>query len=200
MAYAATKFDTSKYKNKFISYAVHWIRYYVNEEIRNMYPVKLNQNYVYKRGRVKKFIAQYQEKHGEEPTVEQISAALDMSIKVVNNVLSINNGENFHFVSFQSVNKEGSDDPTSESYVENKLVNEYLEETVSDYGMTNFELQDLLNELKKKIDEKDFNMFVDKYLHNMSYSEIAKKYKLKFPSSAKYIIERVEKQCKKLVN
>lgn len=198
--YAATKFDTSKYTNKFISYAVHWIRYYVNEEIRNMYPVKLNQNYVYKRGKVKKFIDKYKKEHGDEPTIDQISAALDMSKKVVSNVLSINNGENFHFISFQSVNNDSNDDPTSESYVENKLVNEYLEETVSDYGMTTYELQDLLSELKKQVKEPDYNMFLDKYLHNLSYSDIAKKYNLKFPSSSKYIIERVEKICKKLIS
>jgi DNA-directed RNA polymerase specialized sigma subunit len=164
-----------------------------------MYPVKLNQNYVYKRGRVKKFISKYQEEHGTEPTTSQISAELGMSEKVINNILSINNGENFQFISFQSVNKEGSDDPTSENYVENKLVNEYLEETVSDYNMTNYELSDLLGELKKLIAEKDFNMFVDKHLNGLSYSDVAKKYNLKFPSSAKYIIERVEKQCKELL-
>lgn len=164
-----------------------------------MYPVKLNQNYVYKRGRVKKFVSKYKEEHGTEPSISQISAELGMSEKVINNILSINNGENFQFISFQSVNKEGSDDSTSENYVENKLVNEYLEETVSDYNMTNYELSDLLNELKKHIAEKDFNMFVDKHLHGLSYSDLAKKYKLKFPSSAKYVIERVEKQCKLLL-
>ena len=49
---AATRFDPSKYDNKFISYAVSWIEYYVHEEIRILYPVKLNQNFVYKRNKI----------------------------------------------------------------------------------------------------------------------------------------------------
>lgn len=199
LVYAATKFKPTEYNNKFISYAVHWIRYYINEEIRKMYPVKLNQNYMYKRGKIKKFTAKFVEEHGREPSNDEISEGLGISKKVINNILSINNGENFQFVSFQAVNNEGSDDNISESYVENKLINEYLEETVSDYGMTNFELQDLLSVLKKQVPEKDYNMFVDKHLNGLSYSDIAKKYGLNFPSSSKYVIERVEKTCKTLL-
>lgn len=200
LVYAATKFDASNYNNKFISYAVHWIRYFVNEEIRKMYPVKLNQNYVYKRSKIKKFVTEFKEKFDREPTEQEIAAGVSMSLKVVKNILSINGGENFHFISFQSVNKEGSDDPTSESYIENKLINEYLEETTSDFGLTNLELSDLLEALKKRVDERDYNMFIDKHLNCLSYSEIAKKYKLNFPSSSKYVIERVERECKNLLN
>lgn len=123
-----------------------------------------------------------------------------MSVKVINNVLSVNNGENFHFISFQSVNNEGSDDQAREDYVENKLVNEYLTETTTDNELLSFELNDLLRSLKKEINQRDYNMFIDKHLNCLSYSEIAKKYKLNFASSAKYIIERVEKTCKQLVS
>jgi RNA polymerase primary sigma factor len=200
LVYAATKFDSKNYKNKFISYAVNWIRYYINEELRNMYPVKLNQNYVYKRNKIKKFITKYEEEFNRQPTYEEISKELGMSVKVVGNILGINNGENFSFVSFQSVNKDAGDDPGSENYVENKLVNEYLEETESDQGITKFEFKDLLLALKKRITEKDYNMFVDKYINNLSYSDIAKKYDLNFPSSAKYVIERVENLCKQLLS
>ena len=199
LVYAATKFDTKQYKNKFISYAVHWIRYYINEEIRKLYPVKLNQNYVYKRSKIKKAINEFQEKFNRQPTNAEISGIVGMSEKVVSNILNINGGENFQFVSFQAVNKDGGDDQASESYAENKLVNEYLSETTSDFCMTSYELLDFLNALKTKVKENEYNMFVDKYLHNMSYSEIAKKYGLKFPSSSKYIIERVEKISKELL-
>ena len=42
LVYAATKYDLNRSKEcKFISYAIHWIRYYINEEIRKLYPVKL---------------------------------------------------------------------------------------------------------------------------------------------------------------
>lgn len=199
LVYAATKFDSKNYKNKFISYAVNWIRYFVNEELRNMYPVKLNQNYVYKRNKIKKFIAKYEKEFNRQPTYEEISKELGLSVKVIGNILGINNGENFSFVSFQSVNKDAGDDPGNENYMENKLINEYLEESVSDADITKFEFKDLLIVLKKRVAEKDFNMFVDKYINNLSYSEIAKKYKLNFPSSAKYVIERVEKICKELL-
>lgn len=200
LVYAATKFDSKNYKNKFISYAVNWIRYFVNEELRNMYPVKLNQNFVYKRNKIKKFIAKYETEYGRQPTYEEISENLGLSVKVIGNILGINNGENFSFVSFQAVNKDAGDDPGSENYVENKLVNEYLEETENDSGMLNFEFKDLLKALKKQIPERDYFMFVDKYINNLSYSDIAKKYNLNFPSSAKYVIERVEKLCKKLLS
>lgn len=199
LVYAATKFDSKNYKNKFISYAVNWIRYFVNEELRNMYPVKLNQNYVYKRNKIKKFIAKYEKEFNRQPTYEEISKELGLSVKVIGNILGINNGENFSFVSFQSVNKDSGDDPGSENYVENKLVNEYLEETESDKGITNFEFKDLLKALESRLSKRDYNMFVDKYLNNLSYSDIAKKYELNFPSSAKYVIERVEKLCKELL-
>ena len=54
----------------------------------------------------------------------EISKALDMSTKVINNILSVNNGENFKFISFQSVNHDSTDDQADEDYVEQKLVNE----------------------------------------------------------------------------
>ena len=199
MVYAATKFDRTKYDNKFISYAVHWIRYYVNEELRNKFPVKLNQNYVYKRTRIKNFVDSYTNKYGKSPDISEISKALDMSTKVINNILSVNNGENFKFISFQAVNHDSTDDQPDEDYVEQKLVNEYLSETKHDSGLLDFELVDLLTELKNHVCKTDYNMFVDKYLNQLSYSEIAKKYHLNFPSSAKYIIERVEKKCKQLL-
>lgn len=204
LVYAATKFDRSNYSNKFISYAVHWIRFYVNEEIRKLYPVKLNQNYIYKRTKIKKFISDYEEKHGKTPSMKAIVKGVGMSEKVIQNVMNINNGENFKFISFQATTSNNNDDPTSDSYIENKLVNEYLESEDTNYNMINFELNDMLSELKQKLKDKNFddnayNMFIDKYLYEMSYSDIAKKYKLNFPSSSKYLIERVSNVCKELV-
>lgn len=193
LVYAATKFDSNKFNNKFISYAVHWIRYYVNEEIRNMHPVKLNQNYMYKRKCIKNCISTFQKKYKKDPTISELSNILNMSEKVIKNTLNINNGENFQFINFQNSNEAATEN-------ENKLINEYLEEEASNYYIDKFELNDLLEALKKQIDIKDYNMFVDKYINNLSYSDLAKKYKLNFPSSAKYIIERTEKICKKLLN
>jgi len=165
-----------------------------------MYPVKLNQNYIYKRSKIKKFVDQFEKEHLRQPTITEISGGVGMSEKVVNNILNVNNGEDFQFVSFQSYNKETTDDNTNESYIENKLVNEYLDETTSDYSMTNYEFNDLLETLKKHISERDYNVFIDRHLNNLSYSEIAKKYNLNFPSSSKYIIKHVENVCKNLLS
>jgi RNA polymerase sigma factor (sigma-70 family) len=200
LVYAATKFNGANHNNKFISYAIHWIRYYINEEIRNLYPVKLNQNYVYKRSKIKKFVTKFEEEHHRTPTEDEISKELGFSKKVIQNVMDINGGENFSFISFQTVTNDSSNDSNSDDYIENKLVNEYLGESSLDKGIVNIELRDLLSELKKSVDKKDFFMFLDKHLHNLSYSQIAKKYGLNFPSSAKYKIERVEQFCKSLVN
>lgn len=200
LVYAATKFNPTNYKNKFISYAVHWIRFYINEELRKMYPVKLNQNYIYKLTKIKKFVDQFIKKYSREPTTSEISGGVGMSEKVVNNILNVNNGEDFQFVSFQSFNKETTDDNTNESYIENKLVNEYIDQTTDDYNLTDYELKDLLETLKTKVSEKDYNIFIDRHLNDLSYSEIAKKYNLNFPSSAKYIIKHVESVCKELIS
>jgi Glu-tRNA(Gln) amidotransferase subunit E-like FAD-binding protein len=133
------------------------------------------------------------------PSAEELSKLLNVSEKVINNVYDINGGENFNFVSFQSLMNANNNKNGEEGKLENKLMNEYLEAS-STSQMDNYELQDLLSELKKQVKESDYNMFLDKYLHNLSYSDIAKKYNLKFPSSSKYIIERVERICKKLIS
>lgn len=165
-----------------------------------MHPVKLNQNFIYKRTKIKKFISTFESANKRKPTIDEISEGVSLSAKVITNILNVNNGEDFQFISFQAVNDNASDDATNENYVENKLVAEYLDQTVSDDAMTNYELRDLLTALKTKVDERDYNMFIDKHLNNMSYSDIAKKYGLNFPSSSKYIIERTEKICKELLS
>lgn len=133
---AAQKFNPSNYDNKFISYAVHWIRYYVNEEIRKMYPVKLNQNYVYKRNKMNKFIDTYKKDHrGKNPTDKCIGKALGMSQKVIDNIRKVNGGDNFSFVSFQAITNTGSTDKSDDMNISDKLVNDYLNtaSTTDDY-------------------------------------------------------------------
>ena len=50
---AASKYKPEEYAdNKFTTYAQHWIRYYINEEIRNIYPIKLDQNFSYKKNKI----------------------------------------------------------------------------------------------------------------------------------------------------
>lgn len=199
LIYAATKYDPSRQDEcKFISYAVHWIRYYINEEIRKLYPVKLNQNFVSKRKKVTSFIAKYEDKYGKTPSINEISKNVGMSEKVVQGILNINGGENFQFVSFNSPSNVG-DSEGNESFNESKLVGEYLETSCDYSGQAKIELKDLLRELKKKTSEDDYNIFYDYYINGESYSDLAVKYGLKFPSSVSYIVKKCEKICKALV-
>lgn len=201
LCYAASKYDNTQNNNNFISYAVNWIRYYIQEELRKSTPIKLNQNFVTKRNKICNFISNYKKDHdGESPEYIDIAHATGYSEKVVKNVLNINKGENYNFVSFNSIMNTGSskneDDGTQ---MENKLTNEYIEESGMDQGILSLEVEDLLKELRKKVSEPDYNMFIDKYINDLSISEIAKKYNLPFPASAKYRLKRVESVCKNLV-
>lgn len=201
LIYAATKYDSKQNTAKFISYAVNWIRYYIHEEVRKLNPIKLNQNFVCKRNKIKKAIAEFKKENNRMPTAQEISDIVGMSEKVINNVYGINNGENFNFISFQSLMNTGSsknqDDGTQ---LENKLTNEYLENALDTSGFTRYEVKDLLEALKKEVSKEDFNIFVDKYINDMSYSDIAKKYKLNFASSASYRLKCIEHKVKELLN
>lgn len=199
LVYAATKYDMSRSKEcKFISYAIHWIRYYINEEIRKFYPVKLNQNFVSKRKKVTKFIEKYEKEYGEKPSISEISSNVDLSEKVVQNILNINNGENFQFVSFNAPVDVG-DSSGNEGFTESKLVNEYIENNLDNSSMSKIELKDLLVTLKQKITPFDYNIFYDYYINGITYSELKEKYHLPFASSVSYIVKRCEKVCKELV-
>lgn len=199
LVYAATKYDPSRQDEcKFISYAVHWIRYYINEEIRKLYPVKLNQNFVCKRKKVTSFIAKYEDEHGETPSIEEISKNVGMSEKVVQGILNVNCGENFQFVSFNAPVDVG-DSSGNESFNESKLVSEYLENSCDYSSTAKVELDDLLSALKTRTSKNDYDIFYDYYINGESYSELAIKYGLKFPSSVSYIIKKCEKICRSLV-
>lgn len=195
LCYAATKYDSFQDNCKFISYAVNWVRYYINEELRKMYPIRFNQNFVCKRNKVNRAITKFQsENNGKTPTNEQISEMVGMSPKVVKNILDVNGGKDFNYISFQTLsNSNKTDDNDIE--VETKLVNEYLEETESDYGMSVFEFKDMISALKKKIGLTDLKLFLDRHLNNFSISQLVKTYNLK-PSIVHSKIKAAEKTCK----
>jgi len=200
LIYAATKYDLSRADEcKFISYAVYWIRYYINEEIRKFYPVKLNQNFVSKRKKVTKFIEKYEKEYGEKPSVSEISAHVDLSEKVVQNILNVNNGENFQFVSFNAPVDVG-DSSGNESFNESKLVSEYIENNLDNSSMSKIELKDLLKTLKEHVSESDYKIFYDYYINGITYSELKVKYNLPFASSVSYIVKRCEKVCRELLS
>jgi RNA polymerase sigma factor (sigma-70 family) len=195
---AATKFDPSNYENKFIAYAVSWIKYYIHEEIRILYPVKLNQNFLYKRNKVNSAIKQFEDENGKQPTAEELSKIVGMSTKVIGNIMSINKGKDFQFVSFQTASS--NSDSESEDYVGDRLTYEHFDEEDENSAMSEYELTDLLDVLQKKIPQLDYKIFVDKYMNDMSYSDIARKYNLPFASSVSYLIKKSEKVCKELLD
>lgn len=203
MVYAATKYDPKRSDEcKFISYAVHWIRYYINEEIRKLYPVRFNQNFVSKRNKVKNCIKNYKETHnGEEPTTEYIANEVGMSPKVVKNILKINSGENFQFISFNTPTENEKSNSSSSNVNCDKLVKEYLSNTFAKSNPSaSCEFDDLLVQLKKAVPYRDFMLFYEYYVNGESFSDLAKKYKLKFPSSVSYLIKKCEKKCKEILS
>ena len=60
------------------------------------------------------------------------------------------------------------------------------------------EAEDILNTLKSKVSERDYNIFVDIKKNGCSFKDIKDKYKLKFPSSAAYLVKRMEKMCREI--
>lgn len=188
---AANKYKPD-FKNKFISYAVHWIRYYVNEEVRKYYPVKLNQNHVYKRNKLIKAITQYKKEHnGKEPSDKWLMKELGFSQKVLDGIRNINGGKNFTFVSIQNT----YDTEDGEETCENKVMAE-IQKTTDPVAI--IEAEDILNTLKTMVPERDFNIFVDIKKYGCSFKDIKDKYKLKFPSSAAYLVKRMEKMCREI--
>ena len=200
LVYAATKYDPKRANEcKFISYAIHWIRYYVNEEIRRQYPVKFNQNFVSKRNKIMRCVNAYKKDHNDEmPSIKYISDQVNMSEKVVQNVLNINGGENYKFLSFNV--PVTTKDNESEQLTESKIIKEYLKTASADDDFSKLEVHDILNCLKKEVTSKEYDIFYDHYFNNEGFSDLAKKYKLKFPSSAVYIIKKCEKKCREIAN
>jgi len=194
LAYAASKYNSNQVKTKFISYAVHWIRYYIHETIRDLNPIKLNQNFITKRNKVLNAISAWKSEHNdEEPTPEQISKTVGLSPKVVRNILKINNGENFKFSSFQAMVNPANVKSGDDLDLENKLMYEYVTTASIPNPMIQLEFNDALEEFKKKVSEKDYNMFIDKHLNGLSFSDIAKKYQMNFASSVSYSLKKIEK-------
>ena len=191
---AAEKYKPENHQNKFISYAVHWIRYFVNEEIRKYYPVKLNQNHVYKRNKLEKTIAAYKKSHnGKIPSDKWLMKELKISQKVLDGIRKVNGGKNFKFISIG--NTMNNNDDGDEYSNENKIFNEIDREVDTTAGI---EVEDILNTLKTMVPERDYNIFVDIKKNGCSFKDIKDKYKLKFPSSAAYIVKRMEKMCREI--
>lgn len=201
LVYAATKFDAESFKTKFITYAVHWIRYYVNDAIGNIYhPIKLKQGFIYRKKKIKKCIEEFKKENDREPSIPEISALVGWTEEAVTRVLSVNGGHDFEYVSFQAgSNKTDSDgEGNLENVIDSKLVNEYLETSTSKSQFDSIEFNDYLKLLKKKLSKKEYDIFVDRYLNNYSYKDLIDKYDLKFPSAVKYNLGKAEKVFKEI--
>ena len=198
LVYAATKYDPKrKSECKFISYAVHWIRYYIQEQIRKLYPVRFNQNFVSKRNKVMKCVSDYRKAHnGEPPSVSHISAQVGMSERVVRNILSVNGGENFTFVSFNAPVE--TKDSESEQLAESKIIKEYFDSALDEGFLKRVEAHDILDNLKREVTPQEYAIFTDYCLKGESLTDLAKKYGMKFPSSIAYLIKKCEKRCRAL--
>lgn len=203
MIYAASKYDFKKGKDSdcnFRSYAVHWIRYFIKNEIYNLYPIKFNQNFITKRNKVLHCIEDYKKLNNDSiPSNDYIAQQTGLSLKTVKNVLSINNGEDLTFLSFNGPTEDVNGNENGE-YSSNVILNEYLKNEAVDnsiYDKLDFNL--LLKELKKKVSNECFTVFKEYYIQGKTYTELAKEHKLAFPSSAFYLIKKAEKVCKQIL-
>ena len=86
-----------------------------------------------------------------------------------------------------------------ENLIDSKLVNEYLDTSITTSEQDNYELKDCLEELKKHISKRDYNIFIDRWINGLTYKQLVKKYNLNFASSVKYVLDKTEKLFKKLV-
>ena len=194
LCYAANKFDSS-HKTKFITYAVYWIKYYVYQEIIKYYPIALNQNHIYKRNKIKAAQDAFKEVNGREPNIDELSELLpSFSKKVISNVLSVNGGENYDFVSFQSVTTNNKD---SDKCDMDNVLSGIIEQNHDDPQLK-YEIEETLSILKSKVDPNMYNMFVAYYIDGDNYSDIAEKNGLKHPASAKYYINKVCEEFKNI--
>lgn len=201
MIYAAKKYDPKRASEcKFISYAVHWIRFFVHEEIRSFYPIKFNQNFVSKRNKIKKYITKYSDEHnGTIPSIEDISKNVGMSEKVVKNVLNVNGGENFTFISFNSPSLVDDGNGDMKEVRQDALVNEYLNTASCQHSVElDLDLERLIADMKTRLSGTEFRIFNDYYFNNKSFTELSRDYNLRFPSKAAYIIKKCEKLAREL--
>lgn len=196
LSYAANKFDKN-HKTKFITYAVYWIKYYVYQEIIKIYPIALNQNHIYKRNKIKQAQEEFRKLYDREPSVDELSEMLpDFSKKVIKNVLSVNGGDNYDFVSFQSVTTNNKDSDKCE--MDNVLSN-VIEQKQED-PQIKYQIRETLSLLKKQVEPNLYNMFIAYYINGDNYSDIAIKNGLKHPASAKYYISKVCDKFKDIYN
>lgn len=195
LSYAANKFDQSRHNNKFITYAVYWIKYYVYQEVLKHYQIPLNQNHIYKRNKINKARTEFIEQCGREPTAKELSERLpDFSEKVIKNVLSINDGNNYNFISFQSITTNNKDSDKCD--MENVLGGEIIEQSVN--PETKYQVEEVLSILKQRVEPHLYDMFVAYYINGENYSEIATKNGLNFPASAKYYVNKVREEFKNI--
>lgn len=83
---AVEMFDYTK-GHKFSTYATNWIKNYaITYRDQQSIPILLSPGMHSDRRKVSKFVAEYEQKHGEEPSVDIIAAGTKLSTKQVENI------------------------------------------------------------------------------------------------------------------
>lgn len=181
MVYAATKYDLSQQdKVKFITYASNWIRYYVNEQIRDWYQVRTNQNFNNKKIKLDRLTEKFRNEHGgENPTSEWLSENSGLSKRVIRNVKnSCPSKEKGKFFSFVSIDYGTNGDERESSNISDKISLKCLDRIQGGTTPDNIsnDLKEILNILKKRVSSDEYSAFLEYYLDGTKKTELACKF------------------------
>ncbi len=201
MIYAATKYDLSKQdKCKFITYASNWIRYYVNEQIKDLYPVRTNQNFCRKKNMIDRSIAKYKaENDGKEPSIEWISNETGLSIDTIKTAQAVCINESGKYFSFMSIDFNANSDEKSVQTADKislKCLDKIKGGALSDENRR--DLEEVLENLKKRVSSDEYNLFLEYYLNQTSKAKLS----VKFPhiKDITTALKKCLKICREVAN
>jgi RNA polymerase primary sigma factor len=170
MVEAANTFDTSK-GTKFITHASTYIRYrFIDEIHKNKDTVNVNGGQRKKENRVRKFIDEYVNKHNEEPTDDIISKELNISKTTLKNL------KLYAIKTISSIHANPNGDDDNGCSLANILPSEIpdpFEHVLS------AELYELMHN-SAMLNTTEGNLIHDKYIENLTYAELSKKYKIPY--------------------
>lgn len=200
LVYAATKYDLSKSnKTKFITYAVPWVRYYINEQIKDFYPVRSNQNFMSKKNKIDSLVKKYaSENNGDEPSNEWLAEQTGMSVAVVGNVRKIQSvDENGKLFSFLSIDYSDKDTAHASDKITVKCIDK-MSGGVPAFGKVemNRDLADILNVLKSKVTEDEYKMFIEHHIKGLSMTKLSKMKEYKSIKDKKEALMRCMNICR----
>lgn len=178
---ASKKFDASR-GNKFITYAVHYIRKHIKKALTKNNNIIHQPNHVINNNnKIKKFVGKHIAEKGREPTVKEISKNLKLSEKTIKN---INSNKINGYISINSAINDESDD-TFEKIISVDNVFDGPDESV-----IKNERHDHLKKMLSKLNEDDQKLINMRYYENKTLRQIGEELNLS-PASVKSKVDKI---------